>query len=151
MVVLRAGLGDAAAPLALVVQYWEFEGLPGFESVAVRAQLEGFLSSPVLGAAWLATEAQQPIGYLILVYVFSLEHQGVTAEIDEFFVVPEHRASGVGARLLSEAEAESVRHGCTNISLQIATAYRRAKNFYRRHGYSERSEFQLMEKDLGTV
>lgn len=151
MVVRRASPGDAAALLPLVAQYWEFEGIPDFEPAAVQAQLERLLSSPSLGAAWVATEAQRSVGYLSLVYVFSLEHRGITAEIDEFFVVPEHRASGLGSQLLAEAEAESVRHGCTNISLQIGTSNRRANEFYRRHGYSERSAFQLLEKDLGAV
>ena len=137
--------------LVLVAQYWEFEGIPDFEPDAVRAQLERLLSSPSLGAVWVAIEAHRSVGYLSLVYVFSLEHRGITAEIDEFFVVPEHRGSGLGSQLLAEAEAESVRHGCTNISLQIGCSNRRANEFYRRHGYSERSAFQLLEKDLGAV
>ena len=151
MIVRRASPGDAAALLVLVAQYWEFEGILDFAPDAVQAQLERLLSSPSLGAVWVALEAQRSVGYLSLVYVFSLEHRGITAEIDEFFVVPEHRASGLGSQLLAEAEAESVRHGCTNISLQIGSSNRRANEFYRRHGYSERSAFQLLEKDLGAV
>lgn len=151
MVVRRANTDDTAALLALVAQYWEFEGLPGFRPVAVRALLERLLSAPAICTVWVATEAQQPVGYLILVYVFSLEHQGMTAEIDELFVVPDHRASGVGSQLLHEAEAESMRQGCTNISLQISASNHRAKEFYLRHGYSARSEFELLEKALGAV
>jgi ribosomal protein S18 acetylase RimI-like enzyme len=143
--------GDAAALLPLVAQYWEFESLSGFRPVEVQAQLERLLSTPALGAAWVATQAQRPFGYLILVYVFSLEHHGLTAEVDELFVVSDHRASGVGSQLLREAEAEAARHGCTNISLQIGTSNRRAKEFYRRHGYSARSGFQLLEKELGAA
>ena len=149
MVVRRAQSGDAAALLPLVAEYWAFERIGGFTPSATQEQLERLLSSPALGAAWMATEAQRPVGYLILVYVFSLEHRGLTAEIDEFFVVAAHRASGVGARLLAEAQAESIRRGCTSISLQIATSNRRAKAFYRRHGYSERSGFELLDKELG--
>ncbi len=148
MVIQRAHSGDAAALLPLVAQYREFESLGGFRPAAVQAQLERLFSSPALGAAWVACEGQRPVGYLILVYVFSLEHQGLTAEIDEFFVVPEQRGSGVGSQLLAEAEAESRRQGCTNISLQIGTSNLRAKEFYRRHGYSERSGFNLLEKEV---
>lgn len=147
----RARLEDAAALIPLVARYWEFEGIPDFEPVAVQAQLERLLSSPDLGAAWMATDAQQPIGYLILVYVFSLENRGITGEIDELFILPEHRGSGLGSQLLAEAETESVRRGCTNISLQIGTANRRAGEFYRRRGYAERSAFRLLEKRLGAV
>lgn len=151
MIVRRANAGDTETLLALIEQYWEFEGLAGFRPAALRAPLERLLTSPAIGAVWVATEAQKSLGYLALVYVFSLEHQGITAEIDEFFVLPDHRASGVGSELLREAEAESVRRGCTNISLQISASNYRAKEFYRRHRYSARSGFQLLEKPLGAV
>lgn len=151
MVVRRATPEDAATLLPLVAQYWEFEGIRDFAPAAVQAQLERLCSSPVLGAAWVATEAQRTVAYLILVYVFSLEHRGMTAEVDELFVLPDHRASGLGSRLLAEAEKESVRRGCTSISLQVGTSNDRAHDFYRRHGYSERSGFQLLEKALGAI
>jgi ribosomal protein S18 acetylase RimI-like enzyme len=151
MVVRRANIGDTAVLLPLVEQYWEFEGLTGFDAAALRAALERLLSSPTIGAIWMATDAQRPLGYLAVVYVFSLEHRGVTAEIDEFFVLPGHRTCGVGSQLLCQAEVESARQGCTNISLQVSTSNRRAKEFYVRQGYSHRSGFQLLEKSLGAV
>lgn len=151
MVVRRAAPGDVAALLALVAQYWAFEGLRGFQSADLQAPLARLLSSPALGAVWLAGDTRQPAGYLILVYVFSLEHRGMTSEIDEFFVAPGRRGSGAGARLLAAAEAESLARGCTNISLQVSGSNLRAREFYRRHGYSARSGYQLLEKDLGAA
>lgn len=46
-----------------------------------------------MAVGWIAMDADKPIGYLLAVYVFSLEHLGLTAEIDEFYVVPEQRGS----------------------------------------------------------
>lgn len=146
MIIERVQSGNATTISPLVAQYWAFEDLGGFQDATVQKHLEQLLSSPALGAVWIATEAQGPVGYLILVYVFSLEHQGLTAEIDELFVVADCRGSGVGSQLLGEAEAEAVRQGCTNISLQVATANPRTRTFYRRHGYSDRSGFELMDK-----
>ncbi len=151
MIVRRATRDDIPALLALVEQYWQFERLAGFEPAALRAALEHLLSTPAMGAVWLASEAQRSLGYLILVYVFSLEHRGMTAEIDEFFVVPQHRASGIGSQLLRVAEAEAGRRGCTNLSLQISASNRRARAFYLRYGYSARSEFGLLEKGLRSL
>jgi ribosomal protein S18 acetylase RimI-like enzyme len=151
MVVRRANNDDTAPILALVAQYWDSEGLSGFDPAALRAPLEHLLSSPAIGAVWVATDGQRLLGYLALVYVFSLEHRGMTAEIDEFFVVPDHRALGVGSQLLRRAEAESVEQGCTNISLQVSRSNRRARQFYARHGYSQRSRFHLLEKTLDAV
>jgi GNAT superfamily N-acetyltransferase len=43
-------------------------------------------------------------GYLIAVYVLSLEHGGVMAEIEGFFVSPGYRSAGSGKALLLKCE-----------------------------------------------
>lgn len=149
MLVRRAVVDDIPALLPLVQQYWQHESLPGFSNPRVAQLLGRLLGSPPLGAAWLAGDAAgQPLGYLVLVYVFSLEHQGLTAEVDELFVLPAQRGAGLGAQLLGAAEAEAVRRGCTSISLQIGRGNARAEAFYRRHGYRARAAFHLLDKDL---
>jgi GNAT superfamily N-acetyltransferase len=90
----------------------------------------------------------KPAGYLLAVYVFSLEHLGVTAEIDEFFVLPSCRGHGAGSQLLQAAEAEFARMKCTNVSLQLGRGNDTARTFYRRQGYSERAGFELLDKML---
>ncbi len=143
-----ATLDDAPAMLALVAAYWAFEGLAGFDADALRAPLARLITTPELGAVWVAAEGHRPIGYLTLVYVFSLEHRGMTAEVDELFIAPEHRGAGLGDTLLRAAEAEAVLRGCTNLSLQVSTANRRARALYARNGFSPRRGFELLEKDL---
>ena len=102
----------------------------------------------VRGAGWIAFADNISVGYLLAVYVFSLEHTGIDAEIDEFLVVPAGRASGVGSELLRMAETEFIRLGCTNVSLQLSRENHSARRFYRRYGYAERSGFELLDKML---
>jgi len=90
----------------------------------------------------------EPAGYLLAVYVFSLEHQGLTAEIDEFFVVPAHRGLGLGHQILAIAEAQFRIEGCTNVSLQLGRSNEAARNFYRRHGFDDRAGYELVSKSL---
>ncbi len=144
----RATPHDATAILPLVEAYWRFEGLRGFESARVRAQLERLLGERALGAGWIARDAGAAAGYLLGVYVFSLEDLGLTAEIDELFVPPAHRGRGIGGELLGTAEAEFVRAGCTNVSLQLGRGNEAGRAFYRRHGYAEREGFELLDKTL---
>ena len=101
-----------------------------------------------LGNGWIACVKEQPVGYLIAVYVFSLEHLGLTAEIDEFFVLPSARGKGLGDELLELAEAEFVRRGCTNVALQLGKGNDGARVFYRADGYDERAGFELLDKVL---
>jgi GNAT superfamily N-acetyltransferase len=144
----QATLRDVSALLPLVRDYWSFEGISGFDAERVAGQIRRLLSEPGLGSGWIAVADDVAVGYLFAVYVFSLEHLGVTAEIDELFVLPAQRGKGVGAGLLRVAEAEFVRAGCTNVSLQLSRANVRARAFYQRHGYGARAGFDLFDKTL---
>ena len=144
----RATTKDVATLLPLIAEYWNFEDIPGYEPERVTAQLTRLLSEPGLGAGWFAVSETVPVGYLLAVYVFSLEHLGLTAEIDEFFVVPTERGQGVGVGLLKAAEAEFVRVGCTNVSLQLSRKNNLARSFYHQNGYAERSGYELLDKML---
>lgn len=144
----RATVGDVPALLPLVSAYWRFEGITGFDSERVARSLARVLSEPRLGAGWVATADGAAVGYLLAVYVFSLEHHGLTAEIDELFVSPSWRGQNVGAQLLHVAESECAAIGCTNVSLQVARGNDAARKFYRRHTYGERSGYELLEKAL---
>jgi GNAT superfamily N-acetyltransferase len=146
--VRKAEAGDVAALIPLVAAYWELEAISGFEVQRVESQLNRLLSEPSLGAGWIALADNTPIGYLLAVYVFSLEHLGLTAEIDEFFVSPSGRGAGVGSELLALAETEFARMGCTNVSLQLSRRNDAGRRFYLRHGYQERSVYELLDKML---
>jgi ribosomal protein S18 acetylase RimI-like enzyme len=141
-------VGDIPALLPLVEEYWIFEDVAGFDRAAVTRELGRLCVEPTLGSGWIAFVKGVPVGYLLAVYVFSLEHLGLTAEIDEFFVLPSARGKGLGDELLRLAEAEFVRRGCTNVSLQLGKGNDRARAFYRAHGYGKRAGFELLDKML---
>jgi GNAT superfamily N-acetyltransferase len=144
----RAAVDDTGALLPLVEEYWRYENVAGFDTQRVGSQLTRLLSAPGLGAGWIAELQGAAVGYLLAVYVFSLEHLGLTAEIDEFFVRPAQRGQGIGAGLLAHAEAEFMRMGCTNVALQLSRDNDSARAFYRRHAYRERSAYELLDKML---
>ena len=144
----QATADDIATLLPLIAEYWRFENIAGFDPDRVAAQLTQLLSMPQRGVGWLASSDGIVAGYLLAVYVFSLEHLGLTAEIDELFVLPAQRGRGAGARLLRAAEAEFLRAGCTSVSLQLSRHNEAARGFYRRHAYNERNGYELLDKML---
>ena len=139
---------EIPALLPLVEQYWLFEDIAGFEPARVGGELERACADPRLASGWIAFLRGEAVGYLLAVYVFSLEHLGLTAEIDEFFVLPSARGKGLGEALLRLAEAEFARRRCTNVSLQLGCGNDGARAFYRRQGYAERAGFELLDKML---
>ena|SRR6516165_6895741 len=101
----QATIDDVPAMLPLMEAYWAFEGISGFDPPRVSEQLTRLFSEPRLGCGWVAFMDSQPVDYLVAAYVFSLEHLGLTAEIDEFMVLDQHRGHGVGSALLRNRAA----------------------------------------------
>jgi GNAT superfamily N-acetyltransferase len=101
-----ATVADVPALVPLVEQYWAFEDITHFDLPQVSRVLSRALSDPARMSGWVARMDGDAVAYLLAAYVFSLEHLGLTAEIDEFFVLPGARGRGLGNRLLQLAEAE---------------------------------------------
>ena len=148
VVIRPIGNMDIPAMLRLIEEYWRFEDIASFDPARVALELERLLVDAALGSAWIASIGRDAVGYLLAVYVFSLEHLGLTAEIDEFFVLPSQRGHDIGSKLLKIAEEEFVRRRCTNVSLQLGRGNEKARTFYRKHGYAERAGYELLDKML---
>jgi GNAT superfamily N-acetyltransferase len=148
MDIRAAAPADIPRLLALVRRYWEFEAIGSFNALRIELLLTHLMGNAALGAIWVAESAGTLAGYLIVVLVVSLEHQGVMGEIDEFFVLPEARSQGVGAQLLAAAEAALAQRGCVRLQLQLSVANGAARTFYQRHGYEARAGYELYDKPL---
>jgi len=149
MDIRRARADDIPRLLALIRRYWDFEGIEGFAALRIELVLKELLAPAERGYIWLAESQGMLVGYLIVVLVMSVEHQGLTGEIDELFVLPEARSHGTGTRLLAAAEADLVRRGCVRLQLQLAVGNARARAFYERLGFAARAGYGLLDKPLG--
>ena len=143
-----ATAADVPQLLALVRRYWEFEGIGGFSALRVEIVLQELLATAARGAIFVADEQGMLLGYLAVVLVTSIEHQGLMGEIDEFYLLPAARSRGIGTRLLATAEAALAHRGCLRLQLQLGAANALASDFYRRHGYAARAGYQLLDKPL---
>ena len=150
MLIRLATLADIAGVASLVEQYWVFEDIAGFDRPRIETLLQGLLLEPTRGACWVAEAQENLCGYLLAVFVFSLEHGGLMAEIDEFFVASEMRSSGLGALLLGHAERDFARRGLVRAQLQLGSDNHRGRLFYERHGFLERSGYELLDKPAQT-
>lgn len=140
---------DIPALLALVRRYWDYEAIAGFEALRIELVLQQLVAvAAARGAIWVAEVAGALVGYLIVVLVMSVEHKGLMAEIDEFFVLPEARSRGIGAALLTAAEHALVQRGCVRLQLQLGRGNARARTFYERRGYRTRAGYELLDKPL---
>jgi GNAT superfamily N-acetyltransferase len=150
MAVRLATVADIAEVAALVERYWEFESIGGFERPRIERLMGDLLAAPERGACWVADGDGRLCGYLLAVFMFSLEHGGLMAEIDEIFVSPERRSTGVGALLLATAERDLAERGLVRLQLQLGIDNHRARHFYERHGFFRRAGYELLDKPLRT-
>ena len=139
---------DVPEILVLMRQYWTFESIEGFDAGQLSQLLKRLLSQPHLGSVWVARESDVMVGYLIVVLALSLEYQGIVAEIDEVFVVPQARGCGIGVALVEAAESALALAGCPFIQLQLGVGNDAARAFYNRRGYAPRTRFELLGKVL---
>jgi GNAT superfamily N-acetyltransferase len=95
-VIRVADASDLSALTPLIERYWEFERIKGFDAARITTLLADLFRGPDRGQIWIAQLGGRSVGYLLVVYLFSLEHGGLMAEIDEFFVVPEKRSLKIG-------------------------------------------------------
>ena len=133
---------------ALVERYWEFESIGGFDRPRIESLLGSLLTAPNLGACWVSETQGRLSGYLVAVFMLSLEHGGLMAEIDEIFVLPERRSAGLGAMLVAEAERDLAARGLLRLQLQLGVGNDAARRFYARHGFQRRAGYELLDKAL---
>lgn len=119
-----------------------------FEETTVQKNLSELLRNPAYGLAYLASEQQIPIGYLVICFDFSLEYRGKGAWIDELFVEPSHRGQGIGTQLLELAERAAYEHGAKALHLEVNHG-NPAIELYRRRGFVDHQRY-LMTKSLSS-
>jgi GNAT superfamily N-acetyltransferase len=147
-VIRVADASDLSALTSLIERYWEFEHIKGFDAAHISSLVNELFRSPDRGQIWIAHVDGRPVGYLLAVYLFSLEHGGLMAEIDEFFVVPEKRSLKIGTALLGAATAAMAQRGITHLQLQLGSINSSGRRFYEKHGFEVLSGYGLLYKSL---
>jgi ribosomal protein S18 acetylase RimI-like enzyme len=148
MLIRHAAMADIADLASLVQRYWEFESIGGFDRPRIETLLGGLLGEPQRGACWVAETGGQLCGYLLAVFMFSLEHGGLMAEIDELFVSDDMRSAGVASRLVAQAERSLGERGLVRLQLQLGIDNHHARHFYERLGFRRRAGYELLDKPL---
>lgn len=67
------------------------------------------------------------------------------AAVEDVYVAPDHRSSGVGRALFEEYQKWAQRKGAHGVSLQVAAGNARARKFYEELGFREVSVYEVRE------
>ena len=143
MKILELSLSEADQLLPLIELYWRHDNIVGYETSRLRRQLAEFLSEPAYGRGWLATRSDVAVGYLLCSFVYSFEHGGLMAEIDELFVAAPYRRQGLGQALMDRAKSELAVRGCRYLQMQVTDGNEEAQGFYRQLGFMRKDGYRL--------
>ncbi|MBI2963270.1 MAG: GNAT family N-acetyltransferase [Deltaproteobacteria bacterium] len=99
------------------------------------AAVEGLLRRPQLGALLIAVENRRVVGLAALSFLWTLEHGGRAAWLDELYVKPERRGRGIGRALLREAYRAARSIGARALDLEVEKGHERVGTLYAREGF----------------
>ncbi|MBZ9560127.1 MULTISPECIES: GNAT family N-acetyltransferase [Modicisalibacter] len=123
--------------------YHEFEGICGDETYS-PSSIRPLLGDSELGRLWIIDWDSQPIGYIAVCFVHSIEFGGREATIDEFFIVREKRGMGIGKIILNRVKQALAALGVRALSLEVARNNEQAQRLYRSAGFAARERYVLM-------
>lgn len=145
--VRRAAAGDAGAVGALVTRFFAEEGFTTPPAL-VAERAARFVVHPA-NAAWLAWRDGTPMGVATVTTSFGLEY-GLSAELEDLWVDPAARGSGIAGRLVDAAVAWCRRQGCGSVAVCVTAEGQAAHDlvgYYRRHGFTDDGR-RLLGRDL---
>jgi GNAT superfamily N-acetyltransferase len=88
---------------------------------------------------FLAYLGAEPIGLAICFRGFSTFAARQLLNIHDYFVIPAHRGSGVGRRILAAVEQRAREIGCCKLTLEVLENNHRAKGLYFAAGFAQAS------------
>lgn len=133
--VTLAEYGDRAILLALLERQFAEIEIP-LPAGALAAGVDGALADGRRGSFLIGRRGGLIVAVAYLNFQWSLEHGGLSAWLEELFVLPEHRGAGLGHQLLQAACAHAAERGCAAVDLEVEEAHSRAARLYERAGFA---------------
>lgn len=139
--VRRAALADVSALVPLFDAYRQFYGQSS-NPEAARAFLVERLQRGE-STLFIAEAAARPAGFVQLFPTFSSVSLAPTFILNDLFVVPEHRRSGIAQALLSAAVEFAREAGAVRVSLSTAVTNGPAQALYEACGWAKQADYHV--------
>lgn len=137
---------DTEILVQFIREFHEIEHLP-FDDSTIRCLLAKLLNDDSLGRVWLIQLGSESIGYIVLVFGYSLEFLGRDAFVDELYIRERYRGQGLGTRALQFVQEVSPSFDIQAIHLEVDRINTAAQGLYRKMGFVEHDRY-LMTKWL---
>ena len=149
----EAGRADVPELVGLMRAFYAEAGFTLDEERAA-AGFAALLADARLGRVWLIEPAEPAgpeapaAGYLVVTFVHAMEHGGMTAVVDDFYVRPEARGEGLGKAALAAARRACEELGMRAMRVEVGMDNAAAQAVYRSAGFEALPGHGLMETTL---
>jgi GNAT superfamily N-acetyltransferase len=144
----QADSGDLPAVLDLATAFY-IEGEFTTPVGQLRENLVILLDSDNARVAVASGHNDETVGFAVTTLTFGLEY-GLSAELEDLFVVPAHRRSGIGMALIDDSADWAESRGCRALELVVApngTNVDHLFNYYAHQGFTSEGR-QILSRDL---
>lgn len=138
-----AALQDTTALVELMAEFHAESGYT-LDQEAAALSFQRLLANPQLGGVWLATVGNQVAGYVALTQRYCMDHGAFTAHIEDLYVKPSCRKSGVASALLAALVEDCGRRDCRSIRVEVGHDNVPAISLYRRFGLAPFADGRLL-------
>lgn len=129
------GTSDAATVVGMMEQFYAIDGYPMDAAVSKGLFFE-FTENESLGKGWQLLSDGQPVGYVILTFVFSFEYAGCIAFVDELFITEAFRGKGLAKQALDFIKEEAKTLSIKVLYLEIEPHNETARKLYLSKGFA---------------
>jgi GNAT superfamily N-acetyltransferase len=131
---------DTPVILDLIKEFCEIDNHI-FDEKRITNALTPLLADSSLGLVVLLEKDEQPVGYAVLTWGWSIESGGREGLIDEIYL--KERNQGLGSLLLTEVFKIAQDNEVKIIFLETELANSRVRDFYLRHGFKQDNSIWL--------
>lgn len=142
---LDTQISDIDQLLVLIQDFYQHFDYPFTESEK-RLTLEDLFERPTAGRIYLIQKEQKIVGYVFISFYFSIEFGGLTAFIDELFVLPGDRGQGNGSKVIKLVEQKCIELNLKAIHLESERMNEGAIALYLKLGFMDYNRFLMTKK-----
>ena len=134
IVIVSPDVGDSEAVIDLLAAQLAEHHI-GTSRRAIAIAVDGMMKDDRRGFLLIAKDESRVVGVAYVSFTWTLEHGGKSAWLEELYVVPDRRESGIGRRLLASALEIAKAAGCAAVDLEVDAEHSRAAKLYSREGF----------------
>jgi ribosomal protein S18 acetylase RimI-like enzyme len=140
----KASKSEIGEILILVKGLYDNNYIPFVED-KVQSALEKLLDNESLGHVWTVYDNDAIVGYCIVSLIYSLEHEGRIAIIDEMYIKKSHRNQGYGKAILDTIEDFCREQGVHTVVLEVEKHNINAQVFFQIKGFQKMDRLTMIK------